>query len=100
MLDELILDEMFDKSMIFKKTEALELRTISEYYIHFDYLKEYLDGDITNESITLEDFRGYIGIMPHDKELAQMTVNIRIRTMRAFICFCFSEGYIVFIVYV
>ncbi|MFB3168499.1 tyrosine-type recombinase/integrase [Neobacillus sp. 179-C4.2 HS] len=93
-LDELTLDEMFDKFMNFKKTEALAPRTISEYYIHFNYLKDFLGNDITNESITLEDFRGYIGYMLHDKELAPMTVNIRIRTMRAFIRFCYTEGYI------
>ncbi len=49
---------------------------------------------MTNESITLEDFRGYIGYMLHDKELAPMTVNIRIRTMRAFIRFCYTKGFI------
>jgi integrase/recombinase XerD len=39
-LDELSLDEIFAKFMTFKNTEALAPRTISEYYIHFDYLKE------------------------------------------------------------
>jgi hypothetical protein len=38
----------------FKKTEALAPRTSQEYYIHFDYLKEFLGDDITNESVTLE----------------------------------------------
>ncbi|ETI67255.1 tyrosine-type recombinase/integrase [Neobacillus vireti] len=93
-LDALTLDEMFDKFMTFKKTEALAPRTIREYYIHFDYLKEFLGNDLTNEIVTLEDFRGYIGYMLHDKELSPMTVNIRIRTMRAFIRFCYTEGYI------
>jgi integrase/recombinase XerD len=93
-LDELTLDEMFEKFMTFKKTEALAKRTISEYYIHFEYLKEFLGEDMTNESITLEDFLGYIGYMLHDKELSPMTVNIRIRTMRAFIRFCNTEGFI------
>jgi integrase/recombinase XerD len=93
-LDELTLDEMFDKFMTFKKTEALAPRTLSEYYIHFDYLKDFLGDNMTNESITLEDFRAYIGYMLLDKELAPMTVNIRIRTIRAFIRFCYTEGYI------
>ncbi|WP_244933534.1 hypothetical protein [Neobacillus mesonae] len=61
-LDALTLDEMFEKFMTFKKTEALAPRTIREYYIHFDYLKEFLGNDLTNENVTLEDFRGYIAI--------------------------------------
>jgi integrase/recombinase XerD len=93
-LDDLTLDEMFEKFMTFKKTEALAPRTISEYYIHFDYLKDFLGDDMTSESVTLEDFRGYIGYMLHDRELKPMTVNIRIRTMRAFIRFCYTEGFI------
>ncbi|MFJ7729274.1 hypothetical protein ACIQXV_24515 [Neobacillus sp. NPDC097160] len=60
-LDELTLEELFDKFMTFKKTEALAPRTINEYYIHFNYLKEFLGDDVTNETVTLEDFRGYIG---------------------------------------
>lgn len=93
-LDAVTLDEMFDKFMTFKKTEALAPRTINEYYTHFEYLKEFLGDDLTNETVSLEDFRGYIGYMLHDKELAPMTVNIRVRTMRAFIRFCYTEGFI------
>jgi integrase/recombinase XerD len=74
-LDELTLDEMFEKFMTFKKTEALAPRTISEYYIHFDYLKDLLGDDMTSENVTLEDFRGYIDYTLHDKELKPMTVN-------------------------
>lgn len=32
--------------------------------------------------------------MLHELELSPVTANVRIRTMRAFICFCFSEGFI------
>jgi integrase/recombinase XerD len=50
-LDELTLDEMFDKFMTFKKTQALAPRTLSEYYIRFENIKDFLGEDLTNESI-------------------------------------------------
>lgn len=93
-LDELTLEEMFNKFMIFKKTEGLAPRTIKEYYIHFEYIKEFLGADKTNRNISIEDFQEYVGFMLHEKELGPMTVNIRIRTMRAFIRFCFKKGFI------
>ncbi|WHY88202.1 phage integrase SAM-like domain-containing protein [Neobacillus novalis] len=90
----LSLDEMFNKFMIAKKTEGLAPRTIEEYYKHYDNLKEFLGEDMTNENVTTEDFQGYIGFMIHDKELSPMTVNIRIRTMRAFIRYCHKKEWI------
>jgi integrase/recombinase XerD len=93
-LDVLALDELFEKFMTVKKTEALAPRTLEEYYIHFRYLKDFLGEDMTNKNISLEDFQGYIGYMLHEKDLAPMTANIRIRTMRAFIRYCYNKGYI------
>jgi integrase/recombinase XerD len=88
------LDEMFVKFMTAKKIEGLAPRTINEYYQHDDYLKEYIGEDMTNENVTTEDFQGYIGYMLNEKELAPMTVNIRMRTMRAFIRYCYKKGFI------
>jgi integrase/recombinase XerD len=93
-LDELTLDEMFEKFMTFKKTEALSTRTISDYYNHFEYFKEYTGDDLTSGDITVDVFRGFIGYMLHDKGLSPVTANVRIRTMRAFIRFCFNESYV------
>ncbi|WP_100404238.1 tyrosine-type recombinase/integrase [Bacillus solitudinis] len=92
--DILTLDEMFVKFMTAKQTEGLAPRTINEYYQHYDNLKDFLGQDMTNENITVEDFQGYIGFMLHDKGLAPMTVNIRTRTMRAFIRYCHKKGFI------
>jgi integrase/recombinase XerD len=93
-LDELTLDEMFERFMTFKKTEALAPRTISDYYNHFEYFKEFTGDELSSDDMTLELFRGFIGFMLHDKNLSPVTANVRIRTMRAFIRFCFNEGYI------
>lgn len=90
----LTLDEMFNKFMTAKKTEGLASRTIDEYYNNYAYLKVFLGEEMTNENVTTEDFQGYIGYMIHDKELSPMTVNIRIRNMRAFIRYCHKKGWI------
>ncbi|MDP4085113.1 MAG: tyrosine-type recombinase/integrase [Bacillota bacterium] len=93
-LDELTLDDMFSKFMAYKKTEGLAPRTINEYYQHFVNIKEFLGNEKTNKNITLEDFQEYIGYMLNEKELAPMTVNIRVRTMRAFIRYCYKKGFV------
>jgi integrase/recombinase XerD len=49
---------MFVKFMTAKKTEGLVSRTKNEYYQHYDYLKEYIGEDLTNENITTKDFQG------------------------------------------
>lgn len=92
--EELTLFEMFNKFMTVKKTEALAPRTIADYYKNFEFFKRYIIEDLSADEITLDVFRGFIGHMLHDMELSPVTVNVRIRTMRAFIRFCFKEGYI------
>lgn len=92
--NELTLFEMFDRFMTVKKTEGLSVRTISDYYNNFSYFKKYLEEDLAAEEITIDVFRGFVGYMLHELELSPVTANVRIRTMRAFIRFCYSEGYI------
>lgn len=92
--DELTLFEMFDRFMTVKKTEALSSRTITDYYSNFEYFKKYLVEDLSADEITIDIFRGFIGYMLHEMELSPVTANVRIRTMRAFIRFCYTEGYI------
>lgn len=91
---KLTLFEMFERFMNYKQTEGLAKPTIQQYYEHFHYLTDYFGGDLTNEVITLELFRDYIGFMLNDRGLAPMTVNVRIRTMRAFLRHCYQEGWI------
>ncbi|MDD9312593.1 tyrosine-type recombinase/integrase [Cytobacillus firmus] len=91
---ELTLFEMFDRFMAVKKTEALSSRTITDYYTNFEYFKKYLVEDLSADEIEIDTFRGFIGYMLHEMELSPVTANVRIRTMRAFIRFCFTEGYI------
>ncbi|KKK39497.1 integrase [Mesobacillus campisalis] len=92
--NKLTLFEMFERFMNYKQTEGLAKPTIQQYYEHFRYLSEYSGGDLVNSNIKVEFFREYIGFMLHDKGLAPATANVRIRTMRAFLRYCFQEGWI------
>jgi integrase/recombinase XerD len=94
LVDSLSLVEMFERFMAMKRTEGLSRRTIEEYEVHFGYLLNYVGSDLAKEEITADVFRGYVGWMLHDRGLSPVTANVRIRTMRAFIRFCFVEGYI------
>lgn len=91
---EFTLTEMFTKFMNYKETEGLTRTTLNDYYLHYEYFMDFTNGDLSHEEITLELFREYIGFMLHDKGLSPMTVNVRIRTIRAFIRHCYLEGWI------
>jgi hypothetical protein len=57
------MSEMFERFMWFKKSEGLAPRTIEEYQIHFQWLLDYLDGDLSSEEMTLEVFLEWVGFM-------------------------------------
>jgi integrase/recombinase XerD len=87
------MSEMFEKFMWIKQTENLAPRTIEEYELHFNWLIDYL-GDLTREEMTYETFLDYVYYMTDEKGLKPTTVNIRVRTMRAFLRWCFKENLI------
>ncbi|MBV7505651.1 tyrosine-type recombinase/integrase [Bacillus sp. sid0103] len=83
--------EMFERFMLLKKSEGLARRTIKEYYVNYDYFLRYTSGDLKQEELTIELFCGWISHMAEEMELAPATINIRVRTMRSFIRFCYEE---------
>ncbi|MGF6947510.1 integrase/recombinase XerD [Neobacillus sp. B4I6] len=86
--------EMFERFMWFKNSEGLAPKTVEEYEIHFQWLCDYFGKDLSREEITTEAFLGWVDFMVHEKQLKPNTVNIRIRTMRAFLRYCFMENLI------
>lgn len=86
--------EMFEKFMWFKNSEGLASRIIEEYQFHFQWLCDYLGQDLSREEITLEVFFGWVDFMRSEKVLKPMTINKRIRTMRAFLRWCYLENFI------
>ncbi|PGY10626.1 tyrosine-type recombinase/integrase [Bacillus sp. AFS031507] len=94
-IEEYTLTEMFEKFMWFKNTEGLAPRTIEEYELHFRWLMDYLGKDLPADDVTLGLFLKWVKHMRDVMKLADNTVNIRIRTMRAFLRWCHKEEYIV-----
>jgi len=82
--------------MLAKKLEGLAERTMTDYVNHFQYvnnwiLEEYVDPTVTsNRYIEKALFMGYTGYMiSHFKP---STVNIRLRTLRCYLKWLYSEG--------
>src|SRR6478609_1731988 len=90
-LEKLTMSEMFERFMWEKQSEGLAKRTIEEYFIHFKWLFDFLGEDLSSEEMTTEVFLDYIHFMTYEKRLKPNTVNIRIRTMRAFLRWCYKE---------
>ncbi|MFP5111392.1 tyrosine-type recombinase/integrase [Bacillaceae bacterium C204] len=86
--------EMFERFMWFKQSEDLAPRTIEEYGIHFKWLLDYLEQDLSREQMTLEVFLDWVDFMLNEKGIQPTTVNIRVRTMRAFLRWCYMENLI------
>lgn len=89
--DDYTMSEMFERFMLIKKSEGLARRTIKEYYVNYEYFLRYTGGDLKQEELTMELFCGWINHMSEVMELAPATINIRVRTMRSFIRFCYEE---------
>jgi integrase/recombinase XerD len=91
---DLTLVEMFERFLVAKRSEALAKRTLEDYETHFGYFYEFLEGDIKADNITADLLREYLSYMIQDRGLKPMTVNLRVRTLRAFMRFCYVENYI------
>ncbi|WP_245308318.1 tyrosine-type recombinase/integrase [Halalkalibacter urbisdiaboli] len=92
------MSQLFDKFMVIKKTEGLARKTLADYVTHYDWFCDFLEvnegvRDLLHEEITSEPFLDYVQFM-QEKGLMNSTINIRIRTLRAFLRWCHSEEYI------
>lgn len=77
-----------------KIAEGLAENTIKMYHEHRNYLFEYLDAKTSVHDLTPHKLRGYALFMLEKKRLQPTTVNIRIRTFRAFLKWLYTEGYV------
>ena len=86
--------DMFDMFLTDKSIEGLSERTLHDYNVHFDYLMGFLGEEITNNQFSKELFKSYIAYMLHERGLSPVTANVRIRTIRAFLRYCYLNDYI------
>lgn len=87
--------EMHRRFMQYKRSEGLSFRTLDDYEIHFGYLIDYFGGDLSKKEMTTDTFLGYKNYLIYDKGYKPNTVNVRVRTLHAFLKFCYEEGYII-----
>lgn len=82
---------MFEEFMLVKKGEGLAKRTIAEHYTNFRYFKDYIGRELSADEMTTELFVGWITYMLEEMDYAPATINIRVRTMRAFLRYIYEE---------
>jgi len=87
----LTITDMFEEYMLIKKGEGLAKRTIAEHYSNFEYFKGYIGRELSADEMTTEIFVGWITYMLEEMNYAPGTVNIRVRTMRAFLRYAYEE---------
>ncbi|WP_260631356.1 site-specific integrase [Neobacillus niacini] len=87
----LSMTEMFEEFMLIKKGEGLAKRTITEHYNNFGYFKDYINRELLADEMTTELFMGWITFMRDEMDYTPGTINIRVRTMRAFLRYCYED---------
>lgn len=86
------LSSLFHRFLEVKRAEGLEPRTIDDYRVHFRYFSEHA-GEVYSDQLDVGLVRGYVQSML-ERGLAKSTVNIRLRTLRAFLRYLYEEGYV------
>ncbi|GIM30124.1 hypothetical protein CPJCM30710_27900 [Clostridium polyendosporum] len=90
--------ELYQKFINKKTLEGLSARSLKDYNTHFNYLMKYLLDTLgLPQSVELkaEYFNEYIAYMKLQKGLSNNTINIRLRTIRAFLRWLNKEDYII-----
>ncbi|PLS08627.1 integrase [Neobacillus cucumis] len=82
---------MFEEFMLIKKGEGLAKWKIQEHYNNFGYFKSYIGKELSADEMTTELFMGWITYMLEEMDYTPGTVNIRVRTIRAFLRYCYED---------
>jgi integrase/recombinase XerD len=85
------MSDMFDEFILVKKGEGLAKRTISEHRKHYEYFMNYIGRELTADEMTTELFVGWITWMLEEMDYAPATVNIRVRSIRAFLRYAYED---------
>lgn len=95
---QLNLSDLYDRFMAEKRTAGLSRITLRDYDTHYGYLQDFLyetQGvkDLLHAEIISDVFTDYMTWM-QARNLKPTTINVRVRTIRAFLRWCYLEEYI------
>lgn len=88
---------LYEKFLEVKKLEGISDRTLEDYEKHLDYITVYLTLPARSDedrAITVEKIRAYQAYMLHEKQYKPTTINIRLRTLKAYFHWLYEEDYI------
>lgn len=81
-----------------KELENLRERTLKEYRTHMVYFKKYIESETdflkTDVPVTSQIFKNYIYYMTFEKNYSPFTVNLRLRTLLAYLRWLYTNRYI------
>lgn len=90
--------ELHETFMSEKELENLRERTLVEYRTHLRYFKKYVESetDFLRNDLPLNSdiFKSYIYYMTFEKKYSPFTVNLRLRTLRAYLRWLYTNRYI------
>lgn len=111
-MESVSLEQAMKDFITAKTAERASKRTLSDYVTHFRYLREWLEprfGQMAVSQVSAVMLREYVTWMSSEKKpfddhpnrrgkkgivgLSPMTVNVRIRTLKAFFNWCEKEQY-------
>ncbi len=101
LLDRVGIEEfiaLHEKFLIVKHLENASPRTIEDYRINFRYFINFIDSperfDKSVRVIDIHIIRSYIHYMMSEKQYKVGTINIRLRTLRAYLKWLYREEYL------
>ncbi|WP_353654956.1 tyrosine-type recombinase/integrase [Clostridium sp. CCUG 7971] len=89
--------EVFNNFIELKTLEGLAPRSIKDYINHMNYFKGYMEEQqrtYSIRSVEIDAFRSYIYYMTQEKQYKPCTINIRLRTLRAYLKWLYKENYL------
>lgn len=87
---------LFETFYKLKTMEGLAERSLNDYRIHLDYFKKFCYEEERTSSIRCVDsdlLRAYLHYMIHEKQFKPCTINVRLRTLKAFLKWLYKEEY-------
>ena len=89
--------DLFDKFYHIKSMEGLADRSLKNHAVHMKYFAEFIGHLHPTDTVCrfdVEVCRMYINYMLYEKQLSNVTVNIRLRTLKTYLRWLYREEYL------